>query len=368
MDKSVKVLLVSNDDSVFRFFSVLFKDTNYYLIRPAEGFTALGEVKRSFPGVVLIDIDESPGARLKDLCEILADQPKPVMLVTKHTDRTRHIGMKGLNIGAVEVLAIPDGLPVLSPEKRQQLMNSINTGASLRVSPIAFDEAYAIAESVMKSECGPVSGAGRNVSRGYEAVGVAISTGGPNALSHLIPALPAGFPVPILVVQHIIPGFLEGIISRLDKTCDVNVKLAEQGERLAAGTVYFAPDKLHLKTESIAGCLRARLSREPADLLFCPSADILFGSMAESCGSRCIAVIMTGMGHDGVEGIRMIKKAGGTTVAQDRQSSVIYGMARVAVDAKLIDYVVPLQDIAGEVYRLVSEENQDHSEKVIVSS
>jgi two-component system, chemotaxis family, protein-glutamate methylesterase/glutaminase len=148
----------------------------------------------------------------------------------------------------------------------------------------------------------------------------------------------------------------------------VKVKLAEQGEELLPGTVYFAPDKLHLTVKNSKGRLHSHLSPEPSDLLFCPSADILFGSMAAECGPRCIAVIMTGMGHDGVEGIRLIKQSGGKTVAQDRQSSVIYGMARVAVDAKLIDHVVPLPELAGEVYRMLSVEKQYHSEKEIFSS
>ncbi|HOX29302.1 MAG TPA: CheB methylesterase domain-containing protein, partial [bacterium] len=187
-----------------------------------------------------------------------------------------------------------------------------------------------------------------------EVVGVAISTGGPNALSRFIPTLPQEFSAPVLVVQHIIPGFIEGIVRRLDSVCDVRVKIAEQDEALKEGTVYFAPDRLHLRVKREADDLHADLGSEPSGLLFCPSADVLFNSMAENCGNRCIGVIMTGMGHDGVVGLGAIKKTGGITIAQDRESSAIYGMARVAVDAKIIDSIVPLEKISGELDRFMS--------------
>jgi two-component system, chemotaxis family, protein-glutamate methylesterase/glutaminase len=365
-EKSVKVLVISpDDDSVFRFFSVLFRDTQYSLIKPAEGLSALDEVKRSNPAMVLLDIDRTPGARLMDLCLILAENPRPVLLVSRDTDKTRQTAVKGMGIGAVDILTVPAGAPSLSPEQKLRLMRVVNTSALLRVSPISYDDAIAIVESVSR-EAGP--GGSHHESGRYEVVGVAISTGGPNALSRLIPALPADFPVPMVVVQHIIPGFIDGIIKRLDTICEVRVKLAEQDEPLEAGTVYFAPDKLHATVVNSAGRIYSRLGPEPSNLLFCPSADVLFSSMASACGSHCMAVIMTGMGHDGVEGIRLIKQAGGTTIAQDRQSSVIYGMARVAVDAKLIDHVVPLPSMAGEVYRMLSEEKHYHSEKEIFSS
>jgi two-component system, chemotaxis family, protein-glutamate methylesterase/glutaminase len=364
-DRSVKTLLVSSDDSVFRYFSVLFRDTQYSLIKPAEGLSALDEIKMSNPAMVLLDIDKMPEARLMDLCMILAESPRPVLIVSRNPERTRVISAKGMGIGAVDILAIPGGAPAISPEQRQRLMKTINTSVSLRVSPISYEDAVAMVDSIPHEDY--VYDEHNDPGR-FEAVGVAISTGGPNALSRLIPALPADFPAPMLVVQHIIPGFLESIIKRLNQICEVRVKLAGQDEPLEPRTVYFAPDKLHLKVKKVGNRLISRLSMEPADLLFCPSADVLFSSMAAACGSRCVAVIMTGMGHDGVEGIRLVKKAGGTTVAQDRQSSVIYGMARVAVDAKLIDRVVPLHELAREVNRIVSEEKPHYSKKEIFSS
>ncbi|MFA6448399.1 MAG: chemotaxis protein CheB [bacterium] len=364
-DKSVKILLVSSDAAVFRFFSLLLRDTRYFLIKPAEGLSALDEIKRSDPAMVFLDIDQLAGARLMDLCMILAESPRPALLVSRDAERTRRIAVKGMGIGAVDLLTIPEGAPSITPDRRERLMGIINTSAALRVSPISYEDALALVDGISKEahvyDTHQMPGK-------IEAVGIAISTGGPNALSHLIPALPADFPAPVLVVQHIIPGFIDGIIKRLDHICEVRVKLAEQDEPLESATVYFAPDKLHLKVGVVAGRLCSRLSAEPADLLFCPSADVLFSSMAAACGERCMGVIMTGMGHDGVEGIRQIKKAGGRTVAQDRQSSVIYGMARVAVDAKLIDRVVPLHSLAGEVYKMISEGKQNHSEKEIFSS
>jgi len=156
-EKSIKVLLVSPDDSVFRFFSMLFRDTRYSLIKAAEGVTALDEVKRSDPAMVLLDIDRLPGVRLMDLCRILAENPRPVLLVSHNTERTRQTVVKGMGIGAVDILAIPDGAPSLSQEQKLRLMRSINTSVALRVSPISYGDALSIVESVSR-EAGEAGG------------------------------------------------------------------------------------------------------------------------------------------------------------------------------------------------------------------
>ncbi len=374
-EKAEKVYLISTDDSVFRFLSVLFKDTKYTLIRATEGNSYADEIKRIKPMMAIIDMDRSPAARLIDLCGILSECPLPVFLLTREAEKAHRSTVKGIRIGAVDVLEISSGAPKIAPEERDRLMGVIQTGATIEVKQISYSDAILIAGAqgepaeIIKPEINASQTLDTNyLKRGFDAVGVAISTGGPNALSHLIPSLPAEFPVPMLVVQHIIPGFIDEIVTRLDRNCSLRVKIAEQGEPLAAGAVYFAPDKKHLMVKNIGGRLYTHLSPEPSNLLFCPSADVLFKSMAEACGPRCMAVIMTGMGHDGVDGLRFVKSAGGSTIAQDRRSSVIYGMARVAVDAKLIDRVVPLDNIAGEVYKLIANEVPDHSVNERVSS
>ena len=370
-EKPETILIVSPDESVIRFLGALLKDTNFSLIKPREAGAVPAEVKRLNPTMAILDADHMPTARLMDLCRILADNPIPVFLVTRDAERSRQTTAKGLSIGAVDVLALPGGAPKLSPEERRRMIKAISAGAALNVSPVSYNSAIRIVKEIgMEAETGPAAGNfdALSLKRRFDAVGVAISTGGPNALSHLIPLLPADFPVPMLIVQHIIPDFINGIVARLNQNCSVSVKIAEQREPLAPGVVYFAPDKTHLMVKNIGGRLYTHLSAEPSDLLFCPSADVLFKSMAEVCGPRCMAVIMTGMGRDGVDGVRCVKKAGGATMAQDSHSSVIYGMARVAVDAKLIDRVVPLDRIAGEVYRLMAEEAAGHSKNESVSS
>jgi two-component system, chemotaxis family, protein-glutamate methylesterase/glutaminase len=371
--KPSKVLVVTDDDSLFRLFSLLLKDTEFFFIRPAESRSIVKEILHSDPALVLLDVDRAPGTRLIDLCRILVESPRPVLVVTRDSDSSRQAVAKSLNLGAVDVLNLPVAASDLTPTQRQRLLRVMTTSASMRIPPLAFKDIAAALESVSRRK-----DEGENISelfqshlektRNFDIVGLAISTGGPNALSQFVPSLPAAFPVPILVVQHIIPGFIGGIVKRLNDSCEVRVKMAEQGERLELGTVYFGPDKLHLMVEKSDGVLRVRLSSEPSQLLFCPSADVLFGSIAESCAGRSLGVIMTGMGHDGVEGLRLIKNSGGVTVAQDRHSSTIYGMARVADDANIIDHVVPLNRMAAEVYRLLFEEKPDYSENRTISS
>ena len=368
-EKLSRFLLITNDDYLSRLFSALLKDTGFHLITSGGGESTMQDVRRSEPALVLLDVDQDPGIRLIDLCRILVENPRPVLMVTRDSEASRKIVTMGLNFGAVDVLVAPEAMADLMPSQRQRLLRALSTGSTLHVTPLALKDIAAAMESISKKEVGSENLAGFLRSHlvefcNFDVVGVAVSTGGPNALNRFVPLIPAAFPVPILVVQHIIPGIIDGLVKRLGDSCEVRVKTAERGEKLESGTVYFAPDNIHLTVGKDAdGALRVQLSDEPSHPLFRPSADVLFGSMAESCGRRCLGVIMTGMGRDGVEGLQLIKQAGGVTVAQDRQSSSIYGMARVAVDSKLIDHVVPLNRIASEIYRLSFEWKTDYLAK-----
>ncbi|HOO55603.1 MAG TPA: chemotaxis protein CheB [bacterium] len=372
--KNPRILIVTSDSYMFRFFTVLLKETDFFVLKKNEEAGICAEVGRVNPGIILIDIDDEPGPRLLDICRIVVDMPRPILMVTRDHEKSRHIIVKGFDLGAVDVITIPDHSVITSPGSKKRLLKIVETGVSTNILPSSRDDALRLLKSVSSSsgenddKVSQKIRAELSLDRQYDIVGIAISTGGPNALGKLIPLLPADFPVPILIVQHIIPGFIDGIVKKLNDSCDIDVKLAEDGESIRNGMVYFAPDNMHLKVEYSNSNLRVKLDSEPSDVLFRPCADVLFESMASCCGERCLGVIMTGMGHDGVEGLKIIKKKGGYTIAQDRMSSTIYGMARVAVDANLIDRVVPLNRIAGELYNTLIENNFYCSEKTSSSS
>ena len=179
-----------------------------------------------------------------------------------------------------------------------------------------------------------------------QVVALAASTGGPAALQQVLAGLPADFPAPILIVQHIASGFVEGLASWLNSNCSLRVKLALQGEPLSPGTVYVAPDGSHL---GVGDRTRILLSAAPAIGGFRPSASHLFESVAKAFGPASLHVILTGMGQDGLAGLKAARAAGARIFAQDEASSVVFGMPGAAVAAGLADAVLALPAVAGEI-------------------
>jgi two-component system chemotaxis response regulator CheB len=191
-------------------------------------------------------------------------------------------------------------------------------------------------------QCSPITGA---------LFGIAVSTGGPQALELILRSLPGDFPAPILIAQHMAEGFSQGLADWLNSQCSLDVQLARHGQRPEAGQVLIAPSESHLILEQ-SGRL-ALLQPEPKDH-YHPSCDQLLGSLARIAGRQAIGIILTGMGRDGVSGIRDIKTAGGTTLAQDEASSVIFGMNRLAIESGKVDSVLPLTEIAAEMQWLAA--------------
>ena len=183
-----------------------------------------------------------------------------------------------------------------------------------------------------------------------ELVAIAASTGGPAAIHRILTTLPADFPVPILVVQHISRGFGPGFAGWLDKASPLNVKLAKEGEVLRPGTVYVAVDDHHL---CLSSSRKIHLSTAPAVGGFRPSGTVLFESAAKVFGPSAVAVILTGMGRDGVDGLRAIRRAGGRTIAESEATAVVYGMPAAAVRAGLADFILPLDEVCATLGNLL---------------
>ncbi|MGB9919123.1 MAG: CheB methylesterase domain-containing protein [Moorellales bacterium] len=181
-------------------------------------------------------------------------------------------------------------------------------------------------------------------------VGIAASTGGPAALQKIIPRLPAGFPAAVLVVQHMPAGFTRSLAERLASLSALPVREASEGERVAGGEVLVAPAARQMWVVREEGGVKVRLGEEgPLKSIYRPSADVLFTSLAEVYGPEVLAVVLTGMGKDGLVGLARVKEKGGQVLAQDRSSSVVYGMSRAAVDAGLADAVVALEEMAAVI-------------------
>ncbi len=186
-----------------------------------------------------------------------------------------------------------------------------------------------------------------------QVVAIAISTGGPNALSKLLPLFPQTYPLPILIVQHMPKLFTNTLAQSLDKTCKLSVVEAQEGMILKAGTVYLAPGGFQMKVQQRKQTneVEIKITDDPPENHCKPSADYLFRSVAKVYRQEAVGVIMTGMGSDGILGLRLMKRHGANVIAQNKATCIIYGMPREAVEAGIVDLELPLTEIAHELIR-----------------
>lgn len=197
----------------------------------------------------------------------------------------------------------------------------------------------------------------QGVRLGARVVAIAVSTGGPAALMRVLPLLPAGLEAPVLVVQHIPPDFTQVLVTSLRDSCLLRVKEAQAGELLTPGTVYIAPGGIHMEVrpagDGSPGRGRVALNDGPPENSCKPAADVLLRSLPGVYGARVLAVVMTGMGSDGLKGVTDIKRAGGRCLTQARDDCTVYGMPRVVDEAGLSDFKVPLAHLAAAIAREV---------------
>ena len=282
--------------------------------------------------------------------------PRPIIIIS-HTARDDEVSLslEATRAGALVVLPKPDG--PLSPRfagDRKQIISMVRAMAAVKV--VRRHGSATPAASVSRPSTASTPRPADTQARGpVRLVAIAASTGGPAAIQTILAGLPRDFPVPILVVQHIALGFSRGLAHWLDQDAPLRVKLAELNEEARAGTAYIAPDDFHIgcRVDS-SGTLRIVLDGTSARGAFRPSASYMFQSVADSLGAGSQCVILTGMGDDGIVGLRAVKSAGGRVIAQDEASSVIFGMPREAIRAGVVDAVLPLSQIARRITEAVS--------------
>lgn len=194
----------------------------------------------------------------------------------------------------------------------------------------------------------------RSIDR-VDAVVLGISTGGPKALRDLLPTLPKTFSAPLLIVQHMPPLFTATLVDDLNKCSDLTVVEAEDGMPIRAGEVYIAPGGKQMRMGGFPGCYKVEITNDPAVKSCKPSVDYLFESAAELVGKRLLAVVMTGMGDDGTDGCKSVRRREGTIWAQDEASSTVFGMPRRVIESGLADAVYPLREIGAELVRQVNK-------------
>jgi len=267
--------------------------------------------------------------------------------------------LRALELGAVDFIPKPDSALIDIVNVQRELVEKVkhfgSRGAylramreTMRIQRGAVADARPSAPAQLPPQP-PPSSARRS---GFTCIAIGTSTGGPVALSQILPKLPAGFPVPIVVVQHMPPGFTRPLAERLAATSRIDVVEGADGMALSKGVAVIAPAGKQLRLVRSLGAVRIALSDDAQRSLHVPSVDAMAASVGETYGSGALGVILTGMGHDGVEGLRVLKQRGGYVLGQDEASSVVYGMPRAAAIAGLVDRVIPLDAVSRTLCEL----------------
>jgi two-component system, chemotaxis family, protein-glutamate methylesterase/glutaminase len=295
------------------------------------------------PDVITLDIQMPRLGGLDTLRRLLPDSPSAVLLLSSLTQEGADITMRGLELGALDFV---DKSTVQGP------MNLLGLKDELLAKVRALADAPRSRPPVVEEPAPPPTEPAGPGARA-EVVAIGASTGGPAALQTLVPALPAGFPAAVVVVQHIPRGFSRSLAERLASRSPLPVREAVDGERLQPGTVLVAPAGLHLKLHRRGTTVKVSLDEEPRSALHRPSVDVLMTSVARVFGARSLGVVLTGMGSDGTIGLKAIRQAGGRTLVESEESAVIYGMPKSAVDAGVVDRALPLGHLAAEILAAV---------------
>jgi len=345
---SIRVLVV-DDSSFFRRIirNILAKDDAFELVGEAKnGVEAVEMVSRLKPDLVTMDVEMPVMGGIAAVGAILEQLPVKILMLSSLTQKGAHFTLDALAAGAVDFLPkeIRGGEGVCD-SFAQSLLAKLRQIHHLSV-PQFKGRASTAKEDVRAGAVRTNSHRGSQHSfENDQLLMIGASTGGPAALQKVVPRIRAQFPIPVVIVQHMPAGFTSAFARRLGEHSAVGVCHAEDGMKLVAGHVYIAPGGMQLSVENENGQLLARIKEPNAEQIYRPCIDIALASVARSVGDGACAIIMTGMGADGREGARALKKAGGTIWAQDEASSVIYGMPMAIAKAGLADEILSLDRI-----------------------
>jgi two-component system chemotaxis response regulator CheB len=333
-----------------------------------NGRIALAKLPQVNPDVVLLDVEMPEMNGLEMLAALRKTYPRlPVIMFSRFTRRGASVTLDALALGASDYVTMPESAAKGVPELREQLLVKIKelcpankvsgTLTSQFQTPCSLDSGVGNTPGASAPGSGRLrapSASGINRAQRVEIVAIGASTGGPNALATLLTALPADCPVPIVIVQHMPPAFTCLLAGRLASQAAIGVGEAILGESLHPGRAWIAPGDYHMElTGDARQAVRLRLHQGPLENSCRPSVDVLFRSAAEIYGAGTLAVVLTGMGKDGLRGCERIREVGGQVLVQDEATSVVWGMPGLVARADLADGVLPLDQLAPEIVRRV---------------
>ncbi|MGP8291372.1 chemotaxis-specific protein-glutamate methyltransferase CheB [Vreelandella zhanjiangensis] len=337
-------VVIADDSRVARdvLRAILTRDGDIEIVGEASnGFEAVELARRLSPQLITMDLNMPDMDGMSAIEEIMHTKGVPILVVSDRADA--QTAYQALEVGALEVMP----KPMLEGDDAEWLLARVRLLSGVAVIT-RLRRRYTTPSPAARPVATTVN---QTATRGFQRIiAIACSTGGPQALARLLNRLPATFPAPIVIAQHISHGFIEGMAQWLATLCAMPVSVGRHGERLLPGRVYLSPSESDL---CVTSQHRFQLQESPANALYHPCGDILLNSVANVYGSDAIGLILTGMGRDGVSGMRSIQLAGGQTLAQDEASSVIYGMNQEAVNAGVIQHILALEDLPDRLLREV---------------
>jgi two-component system chemotaxis response regulator CheB len=307
-----------------------------------NGSEAVRLAQRMKPDVIAMDVHMPEMDGLTATRRIMEENPRPIVMMTADLDKNeQELTFNALQAGALSVIKKPTMYD--APQRYEALISQMKLMSEVKVvrrwRPAAKSERSRIVKLPSRA----------TVPSGRQLVAIAASTGGPGALARILGQLPADFPLPILIVQHLTPGFVGSLIAWLDQQTSLTVRLARQGDEPQPGQVFIAPDNYHLEVNH-HGLISLRAAK-PGEI--CPSANILFQSVAKVYGSTAIGLILTGMGDDGADGLLALHHTGAHTIAQNEATCIVFGMPAVAIRMGAVSQVLPLDNVTPALVELL---------------
>jgi len=312
-----------------------------------DGMECLAKIRQLSPDVVTLDVEMPNKDGLATLEEIMKTNPIPVVMVSSLTQEGAQITLKALAIGCVDFVVKPSGsISVNIKEVGAELISKVVAAKGARIRPVGVP-AY-------RSPAPQGLGTPVYKKEKRDIIAIAASTGGPMALQQLLSNLPENIPVPIVITQHMPKDFTASFAKRLDSVSKLTVLEAEEGMDLKPGHAYIAPGGSHLVVKRRANKMPyCGLSDAPPVLSVKPSANIMFYSVVDEFGGNVVVVILTGMGRDGADGAVGLHAKGAYIIAESQESCIVYGMPKAAVEAGIVDELLPLTDIPYALLRSV---------------
>jgi len=349
-DRAIRVLIVDDSAVVRQVLSGLFSGTPGIRVIATAGdpIIAMERMAIEWPDVIVLDVEMPRMDGISFLKKIMSERPTPVVICSTLTEAGAATTLQALAAGAVTIVAKPKiGLKGFIEENAKEFIAAIREAAASRPRAISAPQPAAV-RAAGATAATATTHIRASLDTTEKVVAIGTSTGGTQALEHVLSSLPrvvAG----IVVVQHMPEKFTASFAKRLDSLCAIDVKEAEHGDRVLPGRALIAPGGRHMRVVRSGALYKVEVLDGPPVNRHKPSVDVLFRSVAACAGANAMGIIMTGMGDDGARGLLEMRQAGAPTVAQDEASCVVFGMPREAIKLGAADVVLPLDRIANEI-------------------